>query len=50
MAKVKVGINGFGRIGRQALKNYLDTRRVMLEVALGRKAAAFWAKVKELLG
>ena len=36
--------------GRQALKNYLDTRRVMLEVALGRKAAAFWAKVKELLG
>ena len=23
MAKVKVGINGFGRIGRQALKNIL---------------------------
>jgi hypothetical protein len=35
---------------RQALKNYLDTRRAMLDVALGRKGAAFWAKAKELLG
>ena len=35
---------------RQELKNYLDTRRAILEVALGRKGAAFWAKAKELLG
>lgn len=35
---------------RQDLKNYLDTRRAMLDAALGRKGAAFWAKVKELLG
>ena len=35
---------------RQELKNYLDTRRGMLEAALGRKGAAFWAKAKELLG
>jgi len=35
---------------RQELKNYLDTRRAMLDAALGRKGAAFWAKAKELLG
>lgn len=35
---------------RQDLKNYLDTRRAMLDAALGRKGAAFWAKAKELLG
>jgi hypothetical protein len=35
---------------RQALKNYLDTRRAMLEVALGKKGAAFWAQAKQLLG
>jgi hypothetical protein len=35
---------------RQDLKNYLDTRRAMLEVALGKKGAGFWAKAKELLG
>jgi hypothetical protein len=35
---------------RQELKNYLDTRRAMLEAALGRRGAAFWAKAKELLG
>lgn len=35
---------------RQDLKNYLDTRRGMLDAALGRKGAAFWAKAKELLG
>jgi hypothetical protein len=35
---------------RQELKNYLDTRRGILEAALGRRGAAFWAKAKELLG
>jgi hypothetical protein len=35
---------------RQALKNFLDTRRAMLEVALGKKGAAFWAHAKQLLG
>jgi hypothetical protein len=34
----------------QELKNYLDTRRAMLDVALGRQAQAFWSKAKELLG
>ncbi len=34
----------------QDLKNYLDTKRAMLEAALGRKSAPFWAKAKELLG
>ncbi len=34
----------------QDLKNYLDTKRAMLEAALGRKAAPFWALAKELLG
>lgn len=34
----------------QELKNYLDTRRAMLDAALGRKGAAFWARAKELLG
>lgn len=34
----------------QDLKNYLDTKRAMLDAALGRKAAPFWAKAKELLG
>ena len=32
MAKVKVGINGFGRIGRQALKNILRVARRQLDV------------------
>jgi hypothetical protein len=35
---------------RQALKNFLDTRRAALDAALGRKAGAFWAKAKALLG
>ena len=35
---------------RQALKNYLDTRHAMLDVALGKKGAAFWAKATALLG
>jgi hypothetical protein len=34
----------------QDLKNYLDTKRTMLDAALGRKAAPFWALAKELLG
>jgi len=32
MAKVKVGINGFGRIGRQALKNILGKHSDVLDV------------------
>src|SRR6478609_10218288 len=32
MAKVKVGINGFGRIGRQALKNILRKHGDALDV------------------
>lgn len=34
----------------QDLKNFLDTKRAMLDAALGRKAAPFWALAKELLG
>lgn len=34
----------------QDLKNYFDTRRAMLDAALGKKAAPFWALAKELLG
>ena len=35
---------------RQELKNFLDTKRAMLDAALGRKGATFWAMAKELLG
>lgn len=34
----------------QDLKNYVDTKRAMLEAVLGKKGAPFWAKAKELLG
>jgi hypothetical protein len=34
----------------QELKDFLDTRREMLDSALGRKGAPFWAKAKDLLG
>jgi hypothetical protein len=34
----------------QELKDFLASRRDMLDAGLGRKSAAFWAKAKELLG
>jgi hypothetical protein len=34
----------------QEIKDFLDTRREMLDSALGRRGAPFWTKVKELLG
>ena len=35
---------------RQELKDYIDTRRGVLESALGRRGEVFWKKSKELLG
>ena len=34
----------------QELRDFLDTRRAMLDSVLGRKRDAFWSRVKELLG
>ena len=34
----------------QELKNYIDTKRALLEAALGRRGEPFWKKAKELLG
>lgn len=34
----------------QELKNYLDTKRSMLEAVLGRRGEPFWKKAKEQLG
>lgn len=34
----------------QELKNYIDSKRPLLEPALGRRGEPFWKKAKELLG
>ena len=34
----------------QELKTYIESKRALLEAALGRRGEAFWKKAKELLG